>query len=493
MLRVLLQGRAPDVIYIDAVDDGYGNGSDFAACSIPTKGRAQSDMIEHFTKELLEQCPLGGPQKTVILLRYPTAETGLCTAVQLKGAFGLRTIKECELPIIPEDDFDDTDHETVGTCSPSPSSANASAAGQSVGALASNEDKGAEVSLDRQAETSIPTTGVGEVSKGSQRAKPYWYIGQPIELHLQKQYEAELNKRLKKYKMKRSPKDLKNSLKNSQTASRSRRQLAPPLVQEYVYAIQRNGKRASTGRACSTYTLGTPLRKRIKQKYFQKEHMRLLMLSAKKDSPLSAKSSDLSLGTLKEIFETVGLRAGGKIVILSSGENNCNSVLAAVGSIGATAILPMRLSRLEDYSKLENKIIDGLKEGIRDRAFKPCNPLPHRQVNEPVSFVLGAVRQVVQLVEDRTMTREEELEFEKKELNIRDTVVPLHHVVDVTFSKWREHPLEIVNDRLRSLEADDSLFDETLRTFKMNISCYTRGGESWLHTTRTFEKDEELF
>ncbi|KAF4751247.1 hypothetical protein FOZ63_012047, partial [Perkinsus olseni] len=70
---------------------------------------------------------------------------------------------------------------------------------------------------------------------------------------------------INKYKMKRSPKDLKNSLKNSQTTSRSRRQLAPPLVQEYVYAIQRNGKSASTGRACSNYTLGTPLRKRIKQ------------------------------------------------------------------------------------------------------------------------------------------------------------------------------------------------------------------------------------
>ncbi|KAF4736554.1 hypothetical protein FOZ63_014671, partial [Perkinsus olseni] len=79
-LRVLLQGRSPNVIYVDAVDDEYNNCQDFSRCCIPLKGRTQADLIEHFIKELLEQCPLEGPQHTTILLRYPTAETGLCSA-----------------------------------------------------------------------------------------------------------------------------------------------------------------------------------------------------------------------------------------------------------------------------------------------------------------------------------------------------------------------------------------------------------------------------
>ncbi|KAF4716979.1 hypothetical protein FOZ63_017011, partial [Perkinsus olseni] len=226
-------------------------------------------------------------------------------------------------------------------------------------------------------------------------------------------YELEYYRKVKRDKKKRSP---------EKGDRPKRRQVAPPLVQEYVYAIQRNAKDPISGWACSSYATGTELRRRIKETYFQKEHMRLMMLSATKEAPLSSKSSDLSIGTLRELFETAGLRRGGTILILAPGENNCNSVIAAVGAIGATAVLPMRLTKLEDYPKLEQRIRNHLKEGIRHKTFIPCSPLPHRQVSEPASFLLGALRQVVQLVENRSMTREEEAEYEAEKLDLRDVL-----------------------------------------------------------------------
>ncbi|KAF4680109.1 hypothetical protein FOZ60_014050, partial [Perkinsus olseni] len=106
-MRAVLQGRPPDVIYIDLVDDRFGNGPEHARCTIPCRDRGESETIEYFVREVLEQAGTANPQKATVLLRVQMSEqcSGLqmSSGINLLGAFASKKVRENDIPVVPSD------------------------------------------------------------------------------------------------------------------------------------------------------------------------------------------------------------------------------------------------------------------------------------------------------------------------------------------------------------------------------------------------------
>ncbi|KAF4722339.1 hypothetical protein FOZ63_025716, partial [Perkinsus olseni] len=444
-MRAVLQGRPPDVIYIDLVDDRFGNGPEHARCTIPCRDRGESETIEYFVREVLEQAGTANPQKATVLLRVQMSEqcSGLqmSSGINLLGAFASKKVRENDIPVVP------SDSKSEGPCSaPTSSSPWSDDEADNPDGLDSAPEEGEQVPLGKRV---------------VYRRRPYWNIGS-VELSLKEQYEAACLERETKHKRKSraSVASRRSSISSSRTVK------LPALVQETIFVIERTVKRP--GPEGSKRPLESCTRQAFRERYYRDDEQKSVIVAEKVD-PLSKRTSDLSIETLTDLFTTAGLQKNGTAIIMAPGSCNCNSILSVIGCIGAKAILPMKLTSLSDYPQLHDKLFTSIRQGIRERTFTPCQKMPIRPVSETLSYVLGAKRQQIRLCEDREMTAEEEANFECNVLDVSRIIAPINYVTEYHFPAWREDPLEAVNAKLRSITCDDSVRTSTIAMFKENV------------------------
>ncbi|KAF4680534.1 hypothetical protein FOZ60_013285 [Perkinsus olseni] len=262
-MRAVLQGRPPDVIYIDLVDDRFGNGPEHARCTIPCRDRGESETIEYFVREVLEQAGTANPQKATVLLRVQMSEqcSGLqmSSGINLLGAFASKKVRENDIPVVP------SDSKSEGPCSaPTSSSPWSDDEADNPDGLDSAPEEGEQVPLGKRV---------------VYRRRPYWNIGS-VELSLKEQYEAACLERETKHKRKSraSVASRRSSISSSRTVK------LPALVQETIFVIERTVKRP--GPEGSKRPLESCTRQAFRERYYRDDEQKSVIVAEKVD-PLS--------------------------------------------------------------------------------------------------------------------------------------------------------------------------------------------------------------